>query len=228
MGLILNIDTSLDTALVNIADNGNVVIEQINPQQRDHSTFLENAIDKILKQAGFQLGDLSAFAVVSGPGSYTGLRIGMASVKALCYALQKPLILLNKLEVLAAAAIKQNDTDGKNTLYCPMIDARRMEVFTAIYDRQMKQLLSPVAMVLNEASFKETLEINRMYFFGNGAEKWRGLCKHKNADFITASNEGWALATLSSEMLNNQGFSDVAYASPLYLKEFFFEGRQSI
>lgn len=221
MGLILNIDTSLETAVVNIANNGTVVIEQLNPQQKNHSSFLENAIKQILAKAGLQLGDLSAIAAVAGPGSYTGLRIGMASVKALCYALQKPLILLNKLEVLTAAAIQQNEEPAGSFLYCPMIDARRMEVFTGIYNRQLHAVLAPCAMIVEKDSFHKTLESNQIFFFGNGSIKWRGVCNHENACFIEIKNEGQAMASLSMERLRNQGFSDVAYSSPFYLKEFF-------
>lgn len=221
MSLILNIDTSLETAVVNIADNGTVVLEQLNPQQKNHSAFLENAIQQILSKAGLQLGDLSAFAAVAGPGSYTGLRIGMASVKALCYALQKPLILLNKLEVLTVSVVQQNKEMDEGTLFCPMIDARRMEVFTGIYNRGLKEMMAPCAMVLEKNSFDKTLELNQMLFFGNGSVKWRGLCNHKNASYMEIQNEGQAMATLSIEHLRNQQFSDVVYSSPLYLKEFF-------
>lgn len=221
MSLILNIDTSLETAVVNIADNGTVVLEQLNPQQKNHSAFLENAIQQILSKAGLQLGDLSAFAAVAGPGSYTGLRIGMASVKALCYALQKPLILLNKLEVLTVSVVQQNKEMDEGTLFCPMIDARRMEVFTGIYNRGLKEMMAPCAMVLEKNSFDKTLELNQMLFFGNGSIKWRGLCNHKNASYMEIQNEGQAMATLSIEHLRNQQFSDVVYSSPLYLKEFF-------
>lgn len=221
MSLILNIDTSLETAVVNIADNGTVVLEQLNPQQKNHSAFLENAIQQILSKAGLQLGDLSAFAAVAGPGSYTGLRIGMASVKALCYALQKPLILLNKLEVLTVSVVQQNKEMDEGTLFCPMINARRMEVFTGIYNRGLKEMMAPCAMVLEKNSFDKTLELNQMLFFGNGSVKWRGLCNHKNASYMEIQNEGQAMATLSMEHLRNQQFSDVVYSSPLYLKEFF-------
>lgn len=221
MSLILNIDTSLETAVVNIADNGTVVLEQLNPQQKNHSAFLENAIQQILSKAGLQLGDLSAFAAVAGPGSYTGLRIGMASVKALCYALQKPLILLNKLEVLTVSVVQQNKEMDEGTLFCPMIDARRMEVFTGIYNRGLKEMMAPCAMVLEKNSFDKTLELNQMLFFGNGSVKWRGLCNHKNASYMEIQDEGQAMATLSIEHLRNQQFSDVVYSSPLYLKEFF-------
>ena len=221
MSLILNIDTSLETAVVNIADNGTVVLEQLNPQQKNHSAFLENAIQKILVEARLQLGDLSAFAAVSGPGSYTGLRIGMASVKALCYALQKPLILLNKLELLSVSAIQQNKDISESALLCPMIDARRMEVFTGLYNKVIEEMMTPCAMVLEENSFAKTLELNQMLFFGNGSLKWRGVCNHKNARFIEIKNEGQAMASLSMERFHNQCFSDVVYASPLYLKEFF-------
>jgi len=221
MSLILNIDTSLETAMVNIADNGIVVLEQLNPQQKNHSAFLENAIKQILVETGLQLGDLSAFAVVAGPGSYTGLRIGMASVKALCYALQKPLILLNKLEVLTVSVVQQNKEIDDSTLFCPMVDARRMEVFTGIYNKELEEIMAPCAMALETNSFDRTLKLHQMLFFGNGSIKWRGVCSHKNASYIAIQNEGQAMAALSLEYLRNQQFSDVVYSSPLYLKEFF-------
>ena len=221
MSLILNIDTSLETAVVNIADNGIVIVEQLNPHQKNHSAFLENGINQILQHKGIQLDDLSAIALVAGPGSYTGLRIGMASVKALCYALQKPLILLNKLEVLTTAALKQKVEINESSLFCPMIDARRMEVFTAIYNHKLDTIMAPGALILEKNTFHETLAQNQMLFFGNGAFKWHGLCDNKNATFIEVSNEGEAMAALSLELFNNQVFADVIYASPLYLKEYF-------
>lgn len=221
MNLILNIDTSLETAVVNIADNGIVIVEKLNPHQKNHSAFLENGINQILQKTGIQLDDLSAIALVAGPGSYTGLRIGMASVKALCYALQKPLILLNKLEVLTTAALKQKAEIAESSLFCPMIDARRLEVFTAIYNHKLETIMPPGALILEKNTFDETLEQNQMLFFGNGASKWHGLCDNKNATFIEVSNEGEAMAALSFKLFNNQAFADMIYASPLYLKEYF-------
>lgn len=222
MSLVLNIDTSTDGATINIADSGKTIIEKNNSHQKNHSSFVEIAIREISQESTIQLNDLSAIAVVAGPGSYTGLRIGMASAKALCYALQKPLISMNKLEVLALAAVEEvsNEAD-KSSLYCSMIDARRMEVFTAVYDNELKEVLSPCAMILNEKSFIEILEKNKVFFFGNGSAKWDGTYNHKNALLINVTNEGNSMARLSHKMLYNQIFSDVAYATPLYIKEFF-------
>lgn len=223
MNWILNIDTSLESAFVSITKNGVTVSSRSNENQKDHASFLEPAIDAIANEAGIELNELSAIAVVYGPGSYTGLRVGMASAKGLCYALSKPLILLNGLEVLTAAAISmyRSEESGESVVFCPMIDARRMEVYTAAYDEKMNVIEYPHALILDAESYANLLTNNRVIFFGNGAEKWKILCGHKNGRFMTIDKKMEAVNQLSFQMLAKQVFTEITYAEPLYIKEFF-------
>lgn len=220
MSWILNIDTSLETATAMLAKDGMIMCSRENKNQKDHASFLEPAILSLVKEAGILLADLSAIAVVYGPGSYTGLRVGMASAKGLCYALNKPLIVLNKLEILTIAAIIENNADD-SSLYCPMIDARRMEVYTAVYDGKLNVIIDPFALILEPGSYSDLLIKNSISFFGNGSDKWKTLCSHKNARFVTIVKKDAAINQLSSQRLVQQSFTPIAYAEPLYIKEFY-------
>src|SRR6187431_295345 len=155
MALILNIDTAVDVASICLAKDGNVLSIARNESQKDHASWLHIAIKEIFEKNTLELGSVDAIAVTGGPGSYTGLRIGMATAKGICYALNKPLIALNTLHVMANAAKKE-----KADLLCPMIDARRMEVFTAMYSKDLQIVKEPAAIELNEKSFDEELSAN--------------------------------------------------------------------
>ncbi len=222
MSLILNIDISTNTALINIAENGLIVQEEKNKEQKDHAAFLQPAIKSLIKKAAITLNDLAAIAVAYGPGSYTGLRVGMASAKGLCFALNKPLITVSSLEILAAAVIgklEQNNID--NILFCPMIDARRMEVFTATYNSSLNIISSPSAIILDESCWVKELLNGQVAFFGNGAAKWEQLCSHKNALFLSTPDNSLAMSKLSFQKMLNQDFADLVYSEPLYIKEFY-------
>jgi len=194
-----------------------------NTQQRDHAAWIHNAIQLMMDNADLSMKDLSAIAVSAGPGSYTGLRVGMASAKGLSYALQIPMISINTLGIMANAAIANwsNKDDIKDYLFVPMIDARRMEVFTAIYDLQLKNILAPQAMVLEEDSFNVWLKDYRLIFFGNGHEKCRNLIIHENARFqdITFSASDMISPAYSNFQAKN--FADLAYTEPFYTKAFY-------
>jgi tRNA threonylcarbamoyladenosine biosynthesis protein TsaB len=187
MGLILNIDTATQTAQVSFAKDGKVLQSLTNELQKDHASFLQTAIQQLAKNISIALADVDAIAVTAGPGSYTGIRVGMASAKGLCYALSKPLIAINTLKVLTVAA-QQELNNAPEILFCPMIDARRMEVFTAIYNNTLAEILPPCAIILEERSFLPQLQNNKIVFFGSGAAKWQTLCSHSNASFAAASN----------------------------------------
>jgi len=218
MALILNIDTATETAQVSFAKDGIVLQALHNTAQKDHAAFLQTAIQQLTKTAVITLTAIDAVAVTAGPGSYTGLRVGMSSAKGLCYALNKPLIAINTLEVLAVDAIQQSNDVA--TLFCPMIDARRMEVFTALYNQDLTTALAPCAMVLDENSFAQQLKQHKIVFFGSGAFKWQAVCKHPNALFAVVSNPTSAMAYLSDSYFKKQSFADLAYSEPFYLKEF--------
>jgi tRNA threonylcarbamoyladenosine biosynthesis protein TsaB len=168
--------------------------------------------------------DLHAVAVTSGPGSYTGLRVGMATAKGLCYALKIPLITANTLKVMAYAMISENAAtpEPAPVLYCPMIDARRMEVFTATYDGELNEVLKPTACVLDDSTFKEALNKTVMFFFGNGSAKWKHLCNHSNARFIESKIFSVSyLGKMAASLYLQRKFADLAYENPVYLKEFY-------
>ena len=160
MSYILNIDTAVTTASACLAKDDQPVILQINPSQKDSASWLHTAIKELVEKAGISLHQLDAVAISAGPGSYTGLRVGMSAAKGLCFALQKPLITINTLQMMAAAA-----QDGDAALLCPMIDARRMEVFTAIYDQKLEEVLSPANIILTEESFSDVLSRQKVCFF---------------------------------------------------------------
>jgi len=220
MALILNIDTAVEAASVCLAKDGGVLSVLKNDKQKDHASWLHVAIKEIFEKNNLDVGSTDAVSVTEGPGSYTGLRIGMATAKGICYALNKPLITLNTLLVMASAA-KDSETD----LLCPMIDARRMEVFAAVYTKQLSIVKEPAAITLNENSFDEELKEQSICFFGNGSLKFKNIKDHRNAFFGDISFDAAIMASLSEKKFDKNEFADLAYAEPLYLKEFYTPGR---
>lgn len=223
MALIINIDTATNLASVCISENENSIAYCENNQQKEHASFVHAAINSILKEAGKELQQIDAFAVTSGPGSYTGLRVGLATAKGFCFALNKPLITVNTLQVMVQAAImeKQLLRNDINMLYCPMIDARRMEVYTAIYTREMELRLQPTAIVLEPSTFDTWMNNCPVLFFGSGSAKLKPLIWNKNAFFADVKFNAKHLALLAAEAFSKKKFADVAYAEPDYVKEFF-------
>ena len=223
MSLILNIDTALETAMISIARDGKVLGEAVNTTQKDHGSFLQTSIQSIAKNSGISLTELDAIAIVAGPGSYTGLRVGMASAKGLCYALNKPLITIGTLEIMAYQAIKESGSNTNNidNLFCPMIDARRMEVFTAIYDSNHTIVAPPYATVVDETFLVKEMLNRKILFFGNGSFKWKKICYNKNAYFVLIKSNSLYISELSFIKFNNTDFANIAYVEPLYIKEFY-------
>ena len=224
MSLILNIDTATETGHVSIAKDGVVLHDMFNDQQKNHAGFLQPAIKQVLADSEILIHEIDAVAVTEGPGSYTGIRIGMASAKGLSYALNKPLIVINTLEVMAKSAIQQLQAQlsfNDKALLCPMIDARRMEVFTAIYDISLMNILPHAAVILENSSFNSVLDNCFVNFFGSGSEKWKALCNHKNAFFINVDITSTALSGLSIKKFEQNLFTNIAYSEPLYIKEFY-------
>ncbi len=174
MALLLNIDTATENASICLSKDGNALRTMVNNQQRDHAAWIQPAIEQLLKEMQNTVKDLQGIAVTAGPGSYTGLRVGLATAKGLCFALNIPLITENTLRVMAYAATQQSFPNGdvysikaglKNpTILCPMIDARRMEVFTALYDLQLNIVEKPAALILEPDSFNKELENNSILF----------------------------------------------------------------
>ncbi len=221
MGYILSIDTSTETAQVCLSANGLLLGSRTNTNQKDHASFLQPAINDLLHDVKAGFSDLVAISVANGPGSYTGLRVGLASAKGLCYALQLPLITVGTLELMAASAIEQAAPADHPTLFCPMIDARRMEVFTAMYSEESEELLAPAAIILDAGSFEAYLEQNRIIFTGSGANKWKTICMHKNAFFDNINISAAVFSRISMQLFENQQFADLAYTEPAYIKAFY-------
>jgi tRNA threonylcarbamoyladenosine biosynthesis protein TsaB len=224
--MILSIDTATDQASVTIAQNGEVIGTLTNDNQKDHAAWVQVAINNLLQQKGVTMEQLKAIAITAGPGSYTGLRVGMATAKGLCFALQIPLITINTLQAMAQAAIDQLGSEvahmAQPLCYCPMIDARRMEVFTAVYDEQLQEIVAPKAMILDELSFKEELNNRSLICFGNGSFKWKNVSRYPNVQFISEKQDiAKSLAKLAASLHLKQNFANLAYAEPVYLKEFY-------
>jgi tRNA threonylcarbamoyladenosine biosynthesis protein TsaB len=220
MSLILNIDTAAEKAHVSLAKDGLVLSSLFSESQKEHASFLQSAIQQLTKITGVQLSAVDAVAVTAGPGSYTGLRVGFASAKGLCYALKKPLITIGTLEVLAASAIQLSPDTDESVLLCPMIDARRMEVFTAIYKKDLTTFLAPSAMILDKLSFEKELSKNKILFFGSGSDKWNPVCTHANALFAVVDILPNAMSKYSNMLHSQKHYTDLAYSEPFYLKEF--------
>ncbi len=228
MSLILNIDTATGIAYISLSKSGVILDSVINTDQKEHGSFLQPAIEKLLKINSIAIKSVDAIAISTGPGSYTGLRVGMASAKGICFALQKPLISISSLEIIACAAILENsdNNDLSNLLICPMIYARRMEVFTALYTQNLEIILEPQAMIIDSNSFENHFLMNKILFVGNGAKKWEPICKNENALFTDNPNNLLAMNRLSFKKYGNKDFSNLAYSEPSYLKEFFDSSKQ--
>jgi tRNA threonylcarbamoyladenosine biosynthesis protein TsaB len=224
--IILNIDTATEQASICISKEGVPLIDKKNTDQKDHAAWIQVAISEILKEAALTMQDLQAVAVTEGPGSYTGLRVGMATAKGLCYALQIPLITVSTLKAMAYGAKMQwlplQVKHSEPVLLCPMIDARRMEVFTAVYDETLHEIIPPNALILDAFSFTKTLHNEWLVCFGNGAGKWENISRYPNILFINEKIDiAKSLAKLAADLYLGGIFADLAYAEPVYIKEFY-------
>jgi tRNA threonylcarbamoyladenosine biosynthesis protein TsaB len=215
MAYILNLETSTKNCSVSLAENGKTVLcKEISEQGFSHAEKLHVFIEEILQEVNINITQLEAIAVSKGPGSYTGLRIGVSSAKGLCYALGIPLISIDTMQILAK---KVAVTDG---LIVPMIDARRMEVYSAIFDANHNKISEVKAEVLTENSYQDFDQ--NVYFIGDCQEKCKTVLTKDNFHFISeivfpSANE---MSALSFEKFQNNDFEDVAYFEPFYLKDF--------
>jgi len=220
MAIILNIDTAISTASVCLSKDAHPLQLALNNNQQDHASWLHVAMKNVIARAGLSVNDLEAIAVTIGPGSYTGLRVGLSAAKGLCFALDIPLISINTLELMAFA-VKNEEAD----LFCPLIDARRMEVFMAVYDKNMEAVIRPCAMIIEQNSFDLLLLSGKIIFSGNGAEKIRKIVSHPNAIFKDLTTTASDMVSLSENKFFGKKFADTIYAEPFYIKEFYSPAR---
>ncbi|MDB9720493.1 tRNA (adenosine(37)-N6)-threonylcarbamoyltransferase complex dimerization subunit type 1 TsaB [Winogradskyella sp.] len=216
MALVLNIETATTNCSVSLSKDGEtLLLKEDNTPGFSHAEKLHLFIDEIISNSEYKTSDIDAIAVSKGPGSYTGLRIGVSSAKGLCYALNKPLIAIDTLESLA------HQVSTNEGLIIPMLDARRMEVYAAIYNYNYESQREIKAEILKEDSYSELLETNKVYFVGSGVEKTKALINHPNAVFIEdklpSANEMALLAEIKHKKSDTE---DVAYFEPYYLKDF--------
>ena len=217
---ILHIETSTSVCSAALSSDGVVQCHFENFDGPSHASLLGAYVKELMTFARDKSIKVDAVAVSSGPGSYTGLRIGVSEAKGLCFGLKGPLIAVHTLELLACATMFKTYFD-EDVLYCPMIDARRMEVYTAVYDNALNAVRPVQACVVDENSFADLLADRRVVFSGNGAAKCKEVIRHENAifvdDIVPLATDMLALA----ERAYRQGqFEDVAYFEPFYLKEF--------
>ncbi len=220
MSCILNIETSTTACSVAISQDGHPIFNKEDLKGPSHATLLGTFVDEALSFVDSHGIPLDAVAVSCGPGSYTGLRIGVSMAKGICYGRDLPLIGLPTLEVLCVPVLLRDELP-EDALLCPMIDARRMEVYTALYDRALQPVQEVSAQIIDENSFQEVLAQRPVYFFGNGADKCREKITHSNAHFI---DDILPLARMMFPLAEKcnlaERFEDVAYFEPFYLKEF--------
>ena len=219
--IILHIETSTNICSIAVSENGQCLFSKSDSEGMNHAALLSVFIAEAMEFLNSASKKLDAIAVSSGPGSYTGLRIGVSTAKGLCYGLDIPLIAVSTLEILTANALQVAETTD-DTLFCPMIDARRLEVYAAFYNQEGIIQREISADIIEENSYSEILENHSVYFFGNGAEKCKTTLTHPNARFIDgmyplAEN----MILLAEKAYNEKKFVDVAYFEPFYLKEFY-------
>lgn len=222
MALILNIDTATENAVISLGNGKDVIASEKNSNPMNHASFVQPAIERVMSHAHSRLQQIDAVAVSAGPGSYTGLRVGLASAKGLCFALDKPLILLNTLRIMAQEA--RLHISNEDALYCPMIDARRMEVFAALFDFSLNEIIPAGAFILNEEKFTGGIarQEKPVIYFGSGMPKWESAAPEHNAVFIhDIPPDPDAMNLLAQEDFARKSFTDIAYSEPLYTKSFF-------
>ena len=223
MALILLIETATKSCSVSLAYDDKIIAtkQEVN-EQYSHAEKLTIFIAELFENQDFAIQDLDAVAVSKGPGSYTGLRIGVSTAKGLCYTLDIPLVAISTLRAMAFGMAQKEESN----LYCPMIDARRMEVYNAFFNAENKEIRGVQADIINEQSYKKELE-KSVLFFGDGAEKCKAIIRHKNAKFLDGIYPtSKDMLSLVLQKYKNKDFEDVAYFEPFYLKD-FIAGKKS-
>jgi tRNA threonylcarbamoyladenosine biosynthesis protein TsaB len=229
MALILLIETATPTCSVALASEKGVLAQANNHQPKSHAAQLNNLIQQVMDESGQTFDALQAVAVSKGPGSYTGLRIGVSTAKGFCYALNIPLIAINTLQAYTAQAIRlfyRQQTLFKinkhlPVLFVPMLDARRMEVYTAVFDAKGTEVLPTQTLILTADAYSELLTKNNVVFFGDGATKWHEIAHtYTNTFFLKVDVSAEGLFQLAFEKFAANSVEDTAYFEPYYLKDF--------
>ena len=221
MSCILHIETSTNVCSVAVSEDGKVIFDKADRTGNNHAEALGSFVDEAMSFADSHAIPLDAVAVSGGPGSYTGLRIGVSMAKGVCYALDIPLLSVPTLQLMCVPVLLRYDEMEDNALLCPMIDARRMEVYAALYDRALKPVREIQADVVDADTYRKWLDERAVYFFGNGAAKCMETIAHPNARLIEGIEPlaKWMMPLAEKKMLNDI-HEDVAYYVPFYLKDF--------
>jgi len=226
MAAILNIETATPLCSVALAIDGRITAQRETREEKSHAARLTVFIEEILQEQGIQIKDLDAIAIGKGPGSYTGLRIGVSTAKGLCYGAGIPLIAVGTLKIMlnhAKEICKERSIalSDENMLLCPMIDARRMEVFSCLYNVSGEEIESISAKIIDADTYVSYLQTSKIYFFGSGMDKCRQILSHPNARFLNDIYPyASAMTSLSEEKYQKKQFENLAYFEPFYLKEF--------
>lgn len=220
--MILCLETSTAVCSVALVKEGNVIALRESLDGQNHAEKITIFIDEVIKEAGVSYRDLDAVAVSKGPGSYTGLRIGVSTAKGLCYAMEKPLIAIDTLAAMAYGFVESQQSASKSNILCPMIDARRMEVYSAFFNEKLERTTETEALIIDEDSFMELKQNHHLYLFGDGADKLLSLFENdENITVIEKFHCSAAyMATLADKALKEKDFVDTAYFEPFYLKDF--------
>ena len=219
MERIILIETSTALCSVALAENGAIVSYRESSAAKAHASLTAVFIDEMLKERGLTVSDCDAVCVSMGPGSYTGLRVGVSTAKGLCFGAGLPLLAVGTLDTLAAQAVLDGSTEGMKYII-PMIDARRMEVYTAVFEISGRQITETAPAIIDENSFTEQLAQGTCLFIGDGAGKCAEVLKHPNAHFVQCWPKASSMLAPALEAFRSKDFKDVAYFEPFYLKEF--------
>lgn len=219
--VILHIEASTETGSVALSQDGHVFFERTNRDDRSHAKVLAPFVEEALQTADSQGAVINAVALSCGPGSYTSLRIASSTAKGVCYGRNIPLIAIPTTAIMCVPVLFRDDIP-EEALLCPMIDARRTEVYATVYDRALGVVKATHAEVVTPDSFKEQLDRGPVYFFGNGAEKCKEIITHPNARFLDGHRNPLAknMMPLAERAWFDEKFEDIAYFEPFYLKNF--------